>query len=134
MTLQNAVRQAGRYASTGQHLANPLVPGTYDSRLASILAIAQQQAPNLNVSGITICTPTCGSGGSTGSAGGAGDQVQIQLTTTQQLITPLAPLLRLLPNFKGFNNSYTYTVNSTFVNELFPNCVPVQAGCTTGTL
>lgn len=44
MTLQNAIRQAGRYASTGQHLANASQPGGYDSRLASIIAIAQQQA------------------------------------------------------------------------------------------
>ena len=36
MTLQNAIRQAGRYASTGQHLANAAVPGGYDTRIASI--------------------------------------------------------------------------------------------------
>ncbi|MGA3213983.1 MAG: TadE/TadG family type IV pilus assembly protein [Terriglobales bacterium] len=128
MTLQNAIRQAGRYASTGQHLANAAAPGGYDTRIQSITAIAQQQAPNLNVSGITI-TSNLGAN----NAGGPGGTVTIQLISTQGLITPLSPLLKLLPGFKGFNDSYTFTLNSTFQNELFPNCNPVTAGCTTGT-
>jgi Flp pilus assembly protein TadG len=128
MTLQNAIRQAGRYASTGQHLANASQPGGYDSRIASIIAIAQQQAPNLNISAITI-TSNLGSN----NAGGPGGTVTIQLVSTQPLITPLSPMLALLPGFTGFKDSYTFTLNSTFQNELFPNCNPVTAGCTTGT-
>jgi Flp pilus assembly protein TadG len=109
MTLQNAVRQAGRYASTGNHAANPADPGTPLTRAASILQAAQQAAPTLNISSITINSL----GGGPGSAGGPGDTVTISITTSLQLITPL--IARLFPG-----GIYTFAVSSTFKNEPFP--------------
>jgi hypothetical protein len=111
-TLQNAVRQAGRYASTGQHQANPANPGTFYSRVQSIEMIAQQQAPGfdlsgLQINGLTWTNPNAG-------AGGPGEVVTISLQTNLQLITPV------IGQFFGSNGTFTFTVNSTFQNEMFP--------------
>jgi Flp pilus assembly protein TadG len=52
MTLQNAVRQAGRYAVTGNHLPDPQHAGQNLSRLNSIIQVAQQAAGGLSTAGI----------------------------------------------------------------------------------
>ena len=49
MTLQNALREAGRFATTGNHLADPNNPGQNLSRVNSIIATAQQAAPGLTL-------------------------------------------------------------------------------------
>ena len=54
MTLQNALRQAGRFATTGNHLADPNNPGQNLSRVNSIIATAQQAASGLNVTSNSI--------------------------------------------------------------------------------
>src|ERR1017187_955533 len=43
-TLQFALREAGRYAVTGQHAPDPNNPGSNLSRVASIKATAKQKA------------------------------------------------------------------------------------------
>src|SRR5882724_8567455 len=53
-TLQFALREAGRYAVTGQHQADPKNPGSNLSRVASIKAIAAQKAIGIDVSKISI--------------------------------------------------------------------------------
>src|ERR1700722_20631179 len=53
-TLQFAIREAGRYAVTGQHAPDPAHPGNNLSRVASIKAIAQQKAIGIDVSNISI--------------------------------------------------------------------------------
>ena len=108
LTLQNAIRQAGRYAITGNHLADPNHPGQNLSRIASITQVAQQTALGMDVSNIQISSLTGGSG----SAGGPGDTVTIALTTNLHLITPIVA--------KFFTNSvYTFTVSVTMKNEPF---------------
>jgi Flp pilus assembly protein TadG len=111
LTLQNAIRQAGRYAITGNHLADPNHPGHNLSRVASIMQVAQQTAVGLDVSNIQISSLTGGSG----SAGGPGDTVTVSLTTNMPLITPIVG--------KFFRNGvYTFTVSVTMKNEPFaPN-------------
>jgi Flp pilus assembly protein TadG len=108
-TLQFALREAGRYAVTGQHMANPDASvGGNLSRVASIKAIAQQKAIGIDVSNISIS-----SGGVSGFAGNPGDTVVISLTTNLKLITPM------IGRFFGPNQTYTFTVQTSFRNEPF---------------
>ena len=108
LTLQNAIRQAGRYAITGNHLPDPNHPGKTLSRVGSIIQVAQQTALGLDVSNIQISSVT----GGTGSAGGPSDTMTISLTTNMPLITPIVG--------KFFKNGvYTFTVSVTMRNEPF---------------
>ena len=111
MEVQHAVHEAGRFASTGNHLPNPNNPGQNLSRANSIIATAEQGVGGMDISGIQISTL----GGGTGSAGGPGDTVTISLTTNLTLMTPMVS--RLFPN-----GQYTFTSSTTFKNEPFsPN-------------
>jgi len=106
-TLQFALREAGRYAVTGQHMPD-LVNGGNLSRVASIKAIAQQKAIGIDVSNISIS-----SGGVANFAGNPGDTVVVSLTTNLRLITPM------IGRFFGPNQTYTFTVQTVFRNEPF---------------
>ena len=112
MSLQNAVRQAGRFAVTGNHLPDPNNSSSTLSRVDSIKLVAQQAAAGLDVSQIQISSQTGGSVGA-GRAGGPQDTVTISLTVNLPLITPL--IGRFFPN-----GVYTFTVSATFRNEPFP--------------
>jgi Flp pilus assembly protein TadG len=107
-TLQNAVRVAGRYGATGNHLPDPQHQGQTLSRVNSMIQIAQQAAMGISTSNIQISSV----GGGSGSAGGPGDTLTVSLTTNLQLITPIVG--------KFFNNgTYTFTVSVSFKNEPF---------------
>jgi Flp pilus assembly protein TadG len=109
ITLQNAVRTAGRYAMTGNHLPDPNHPGQNLSRTASITQVAQQAAMGLDVSNIHISSVV----GGNNNAGGPGDTVTISLTANLPLITALVG--------QYFTHGiYTTTVSATFRNEPFP--------------
>lgn len=108
-TLQNAVRQAGRYASTGNHQPDPQNPNITLSRVNSIKLVAQQAAMGLSTSNLQISSVTGGSG----SAGGPGDTVNLSLTTNVKLLTPI------IAQFFNHGN-FTLTVTSSFKNEPFP--------------
>lgn len=109
MTLQNALRQAGRYAVTGNHL--PVDPKRPDlgtlTRVNSIIQIAQQSSLGLDVTGIKI---TSRDGGS--NAGGPGDTVTISVSADLQLLTPLIGQF-----FTG--GKYHFTESVSFRNEPF---------------
>lgn len=109
MTLQNAVREAGRYAITGNHLPDPNHNGQNLSRPQSIGQVAQRAAMGLDVSNLQIVSV----GGGNGNAGGPGDTVTISLTTNLQILTPIVARF-----FK--NGVYTFTVSVSFKNEPFP--------------
>ncbi len=108
-TLQNAVRAAGRYATTGNHQADPKNQGQNLSRVASIQYVAQQAALGLNVTNIQISSTTGGSG----SAGGPLDTVTVSLTSNVKLLTPI--IAQFFPN-----KTCTFTVSATYKNEPFP--------------
>ena len=109
MTLQNAVRTAGRYGVTGNHLPDPNHQGQNLSRVSSMIQIAQQAAMGLDVSNMQISS----TGGGQGSAGGPQDTLTISLTTNLKLLTPIVG--------QFFNNgTYTFTVAVSFKNEAFP--------------
>ncbi len=109
ITLQNAVREAGRYAMTGNHLLDPNHPGQKLSRSASITQVAQQAAMGLDVSNIQISSVV----GGANNAGGPGDTVTISLTAN-------LPLMTALVGQYFSHGTYTTTVSATFRNEPFP--------------
>lgn len=110
MTLQNAVREAGRFASTGNHLPDPQHQGQTLSRVNSIVRIATQAALGTSVTNIQIISQQ----GGKGDPGGPGDTVTVSLTTNLKLITPLIAAF-----FPG--GQYTFTSSTTFKNEPFPS-------------
>jgi Flp pilus assembly protein TadG len=107
MNVQQAVEEAGRFASTGNHLPDPNNPQQNLSRVNSIIAEAQRSAL-VPISSVQISSLA----GGVGSAGGPGDTVTISFTTNLQLMTPI--IARLFPN-----GSYTFTSSATFKNEPF---------------
>ncbi len=109
MTIQNALRQAGRYAVTGNHISQG---GSNLTRVASIQQIAQNAEVGLNVGSITIST--IDNGITSPGAGGPGSTVVISLTEKLQLFTPL------IGQFFGPNGVYTFTASTAFRNEPFP--------------
>ncbi|MCG3150240.1 MAG: hypothetical protein PCFJNLEI_03721 [Verrucomicrobiae bacterium] len=111
VTLQNAVRQAGRFAVTGNHLMDPNTNREM-SRVDSIIKVAQNAAAGLDVSNIQISSVNNGNTGPA-RAGGPGDTVTISLTTNLRLITPL--IGRFFPN-----GIHTFRVSTSFRNEPFP--------------
>jgi Flp pilus assembly protein TadG len=107
MNVQQAVEEAGRFASTGNHLSDPNNPRQNLSRVNSIIAEAQRSA-FVPISSVQISSLA----GGVGNAGGPGDTVTISFTTNVQLMTPI--IARLFPN-----GSYTFTSSATFKNEPF---------------
>jgi Flp pilus assembly protein TadG len=115
LTLQNAVRQAGRYAITGQCVESN---GSCSlSRYNSILQVLETNSIGIinsgNVGSDVSITCTNGGGGCPNGAGGPGDIITIQVTYPYPFVTPL-----IAPMFP--NHSYTIKVSSAFTNEPFP--------------
>ncbi|MFZ0313820.1 MAG: TadE/TadG family type IV pilus assembly protein [Candidatus Korobacteraceae bacterium] len=120
-TLQNAVRQAGRYAITGQCIGGA---GTCtESRYNSILTKVENTSDGYINSGnvATDVSVTCADGGSgclnssgtADPAGGPGDLITITVTYPYAFVT--GPIAKF---FGG--GTYTITVSSSFKNEAFP--------------
>jgi len=108
MSMQDAVREAGRYAAAGTHLPDPTTPGVTLSRNASITKILNQSAAGTN------CAPVISSAsGGVGSAGGPSDTV----TITANCAVPT--LTTTIGGVFGTDNKYHFTVRSTFKNEPF---------------
>jgi Flp pilus assembly protein TadG len=115
LTLQNAVRQAGRYAITGQCVTNN--DGTCKlTRYNSIIQTLQTTSMNLlnssNTGDITITCTNNGGGCPTG-AGGPSDIITISVTYPYSFLTQ--PVAAYFPA-----GTYTFTVSATFNNEPFP--------------
>jgi len=110
MNMQDAVREAVRYASTGNHLPNPGVPGTNLSRVASIDQVLTQAAVGTKIQSIVISSVA----GGVGSAGGPGDTVTVTAICDVPLLTTA-----LGSFFSG--NQFNFTVSATFNNEPFPS-------------
>ena len=109
MEIENAVQEAGRFASTGNHLPDPNNPGQSLSRVNSIIAAVQQAASGTQIASTQISSLR----GGQGSAGGPGDTVTVSVTTNLKLMTPIIA--------RGFpNGMYTFTSSATFKNEPFP--------------
>jgi Flp pilus assembly protein TadG len=109
-TLSYALREAGRYAVTGQHMTS--TNGTTETRVQSIINIAKQYSAGIDVSQITVNTLNPSTGGvTTNYAGGKNETVVISLTTGLKLLTPVGMYFP--------NNTYTFTTSVAFRNEPF---------------
>lgn len=108
-TLQHALREAGRFAVTGNKLpgVNPATSQPY-TRVESIIEVAKKAAVGLDVTGITVSSQA----GGPNHAGGPGDRVTVSITTTLRIITPI------IGQFFT-DGRYTFTVRTTFRNEPF---------------
>ena len=114
MNLQTALSEAGRFASTGNHLPDPNKPGQNLSRVSSIVAEAQNGSALARMMGATISNVLVSSTyGGSGSAGGPQDTITISLIASLKLITPL-----VANSFPG--RTYTFTSSVTCKNEPFP--------------
>ena len=105
-TLQFAVREAGRYAVTGQGGA---------ARVDAIKTVAAKYANGVPYEINVI------SGGITNSAGGPREMVTVELTSRYYFITPL--IGRFFPGHlaNGSGGYYAFKVSTTFMNEPFGN-------------
>jgi Flp pilus assembly protein TadG len=115
LTLQNAVRQAGRYAITGQCVeSNGSCSLTRYNSIIQTLETASLGLVNANnINSVVSITCVNQGGGCPNGAGGPGDTVTIKVTYPYPFVTPLvAPLFP--------NHSYTIKVSSAFTNEYFP--------------
>ena len=109
MDVQNAIQEAARYGSTGQHLPDPNNPGNNLSRVNSIISTLQSNSTGVQFSSISVSSAVGGSG----SGGGPGDMMTVTATANMPLMTPL--ISRLFPN-----GQYTFTASITVKNEPFP--------------
>jgi Flp pilus assembly protein TadG len=113
LTVQHAMREAGRFAVTGDRLPDPANPGRTLSRVDSIIQIARNAAVGIDVSAIQISSIEGGADGP-GRAGGPSDMVTVSVTVDLKLITPV------IAQFFGPNGVYRFTTATTFKNEPFP--------------
>jgi Flp pilus assembly protein TadG len=113
MTLQHAMREAGRFGVTGNALPDPDAPGQMLSRIRSIQEVARRSSAGvgLDPQDIRVRTTTSASG-DPDSAGGPGQTFTVSLTYSLQLITPI------IGQFFS-NGTHTFTVSTTFKNEPF---------------
>jgi Flp pilus assembly protein TadG len=120
VTLQNAVRQAARYAITGNCSSGTCLDsgkGTGD-RLNTIIQTVKNYSFNLSPTVTVTCIQgSCPgySGDGTNNAGGPGDVVQVSATYT---FSPVV-IMNFIPKLSSVF-PYTYTVSASFRNELFP--------------
>lgn len=110
MNMQDAVREAARYASTGQHSPDPKNPASTLSRATSIAQVINQYKMGTNIEMLVISSAA----GGVGSAGGPSDTVTIAATCDVPLLTTA------ISKYIGANNKFHFTVSSTFKNEPFP--------------
>ena len=108
-TLQHAMREAGRFAVTGNKMPDPNQPNQNLSRFESIKAIAKQHAMGISLNQVNVSS----SGSGVDSPGGPGETITISLSTDVRLITPLIAAF-----FDG--GVYHITTTGSFKNEPFP--------------
>jgi Flp pilus assembly protein TadG len=118
MNMQDAVREAGRFAATGNQLPNPSNPSANLSRDASIIQILTQSSNGTHVNNVVITNVL--NGVSSTGAGPAGATVTITASCSLPLFTTT------IGSYFGTNNAFNFTVSSSFKNEPFPASVPTS--------
>lgn len=109
MDVQNALQEAARYGSTGNHLPDPNNASQSLSRVTSIINTLENDAFGVSISNIQVSSLNGGSG----SAGGPGDLMTVSTTVSMTMMTPL--IAQLFPN-----GQLTYVASVTIMNEPFP--------------
>ena len=111
VTLQNAVRQGGRYAITGQCITGS-DGSCSQTRYNSIMQVVENTSLGVAAASEIQIRCTDNGGGCPTNAGGPGDVVTITVTHPYHYLSgPIGALL---------HNSITLTVSSAFTNEAFP--------------
>lgn len=110
MTLQHAVREAGRFAVTGR--TSPGSGGSHPRLDSIIQVVVDDSAPfRLTPSDVQVSS----AGGGSGSPGGPGDRVTIAVSYSVRLLTPLIGAF-----FHNPDGAFVVDVSTTFRNEPFP--------------
>lgn len=109
MDVQNAIQEAARYGSTGNHLPDPNNPGNNLTRVLSIIDTLQNNSGGVHFSSISVSSAV----GGTNSGGGPGDMLTVSATAQMPLMTPL--ISRFFTN-----GQYTFSASITVMNEPFP--------------
>jgi Flp pilus assembly protein TadG len=115
MNVQDAVREAGRYAATGRYVTP--TNGAALSRIASIEQVLNEFAlgNGANIQSVSISSVSAGTGTiTTGSAGAPGDTVTITATCAVPMLT------NAIGHFFNADGRYHFTASATFKNEPFP--------------
>jgi TadE-like protein len=107
MTMQHALREAARFAATGNHMTNSA--GVTLSRTNSILQVAQQNAMGIPLNSIQFYSLNYGSN----SPGGPSDTETISINCYVQLLTPFLSLYFT-------NGVYHFSASVMYRNEPFP--------------
>ncbi len=115
LTLQNAVRQAGRYAVTGQCIAGSDGSCTQTRYNSVVKALQDSSLGMINANNTNDITMVCTNkgGGCPNNAGGPGDLVTISISYPYGFLSPI--LASFFPS-----HSYTIKVGTAFINEPFP--------------
>jgi Flp pilus assembly protein TadG len=110
MTVQHSLREAGRFAVTGNHLPNPSDPTKTLTRIDSIREVIRRSSVGVvtDVQAVQISSQ-----GVSNNAGEPGQPVTLSLSADVKLVTPF------LSQFFA-NGSYRVTASTTFQNEPFP--------------
>ncbi|RZT42926.1 TadE/TadG family type IV pilus assembly protein [Cupriavidus agavae] len=114
LTMQHAVREAARYAVTGQ---KGLDPNQSPQRYRAVLEKLEQSSLGVfNMSNAQVSTWVNGSSQPSGAGmfGTAGDIVVIQVTCNWPLLTPVVAAF-----YKPTNGKYRFSVAATMRNEAF---------------
>ncbi|MGD0930655.1 MAG: TadE family protein [Candidatus Korobacteraceae bacterium] len=113
-TLQNAVRQAGRYAVTGQCIGGvgTCTESRYNSIITKLEGTSEGYITTSNAGTDVSITCTDAGGGCPDGAGGPEDIVTITVSYPYPFLT--GPIAKF---FSG--GTYTITVSSSFKNEQF---------------
>ena len=115
LTLQNAVRQAGRYAITGQCITGSNGSCSVTRYNSVVQTLQNTSLGYLNTSNTGDVSMTCTNegGGCPNSAGGPGDLVTISVSYPYTFLSPM--LAAFFPS-----HAYTIKVGASFTNESFP--------------
>jgi Flp pilus assembly protein TadG len=111
MDVQNAVQEAARYGSTGNHLPDPKNPDQTLSRVTSIIDTLENDAMGMQFQSIQVTNTINGTTSS--GAGAPGALMTLSATVSMPLVTPL--LAQMFPN-----GQFTFTSSVTIMNEHFP--------------
>jgi len=111
MSVQNALQEAARYGSTGNHLPDPNKANATLDRVTSIIDTLDSDAIGIQIPSQDVQISSAGGG--SGSAGGPKDFLTVSATVHMPLFTPL--IASLFPN-----GQYTFVSSITVQNEQFP--------------
>jgi hypothetical protein len=126
MTLQDALRQAARYASTGWHQSgtDPITHHPY-TREKSIEQFIQSEAAAAGMPSSSVVVTVSSAEGGSNNAGTPLDTVTISVTVTMRLLTGY-----IARSFAP-NGQYVFTLSMRFKNEAFSPLCTTQpyTGC-----